>query len=553
MILRPRQQELVTRAVYALNHHGNTLGVAPTGAGKTVMLSAIVKDVLSTSPRQKACILAHRDELTAQNQDKFRQVNPHLSTSIFDASEKSWEGSTTFAMVQTLSRETNLKTMPPLDVLVIDEAHHARAESYQRIIHQAQQQNAGLKLLGMTATANRGDKKGLGSLFSNVCDQITIEELIASGHLVPPKTFVMDVGVRDALKQVKKTGDEYDMGAVSQIMDTYPVNDAVVHHWKEKAGTRQTVVFCSTVQHALHVTQSFIKEGIAAVTIHGDMGEKEREQTLLAYASGAAQVVVNVGVLTEGWDHPPTSCVVLLRPSSYKSTMIQMIGRGLRIAPPADYPDTPKTDCIILDFGTSSLFHGCLEDQINLKGKEPVEGEAPSKQCPECLIHVPAAVLECPLCGHLFESDKKKTYLTRDEFTLREIELIKKRSPFMWINPDHTRVLMASGFNVWSGVFAHHQQWVALGAFKKQPAKVLAIGQQNVCLSAANDFMNLHESETTSHKFRGWLYLSPSEEQMKWLPQKYHDLSLNRYEAGAFTTFAFNQKYIQQALKEIQA
>lgn len=219
MLLRPRQKTLVNRAVEALEQDGNTLAVAPTGAGKTIMLSAIIGELSKASTSAsasvsasasastiKACVVAHRDELTAQNQAKFCLVNPGLSTSIFDAGVKSWQGNTTFAMVQTLSRESNLQSMPPLDLLVIDEAHHVRAESYLRIISHAQSLNPKLKLLGMTATPNRGDKKGLRVVFSNVCDQITINELIASGHLVRPRTFVMDVGVQEKLKKNQKDG-----------------------------------------------------------------------------------------------------------------------------------------------------------------------------------------------------------------------------------------------------------------------------------------------------------------------------------------------------------
>ncbi|GAO98027.1 ATP-dependent RNA helicase DbpA [Caedimonas varicaedens] len=556
MILRPRQQDLVQRALHALHQNDNTLCVAPTGAGKTVMLSAITADFLK-HPNRKACILAHRDELTAQNRDKFKRVNPHLSTSVYDASEKSWQGSATFAMVQTLSRDHNLETLPSLDLLVIDEAHHARADSYMRVIEGAKKRNPLIKILGMTATANRGDKRGLYPIFSNVADQITIEELIASGHLVPPKTFIIDVGIQEALKQLKKkkTGD-YDDGEVSSIMNTLPVNDAVVQTWKEKAHNRQTVVFCSTLQHGRDVRESFIRAGIACVMVDGEMGDQEREQTLFAYTSGAARVIVNVAVLTEGWDDPPTSCVILLRLSSYKSTMIQMIGRGLRIASPDEYPHVHKTDCLVLDFGISTFFHGSLEDQINLLGREPTPGEACTKSCPECGGEVPLAVHECPLCGYDFratatdEQDARKP-LTREEFVMQEIELIKKRSPFMWIRPPEkeSKVLLANGFNVWSGAFFYNGQWVALGAFKKQPARILATGEQNVCLSAANDFMNLHESEQTAHKSKDWVYLPPSEAQLKWIPE-YRDRKINRYEAGGLMTLKFSKKHIMDALKE---
>jgi superfamily II DNA or RNA helicase len=140
------------------------------------MLSSVIGALHKIFPT-KTCVVAHRDELTVQNVAKFRRVNPHLSTSIFDASEKSWQGDTTFAMVHTLSRMSHLEAMPSLDLLVIDEAHHGGAESYKRIVNHAKKLNPKLKLLGMTATPNRGDKKGLSPLFSNVCDQITLQEI----------------------------------------------------------------------------------------------------------------------------------------------------------------------------------------------------------------------------------------------------------------------------------------------------------------------------------------------------------------------------------------
>ncbi|MBU8537412.1 DEAD/DEAH box helicase, partial [Falsiroseomonas tokyonensis] len=132
MLLRPRQKLFVERSLRALGEHGNTLGVAPTGAGKTIMLSAAVGEHIGSSAA-KAAVLAHRDELTAQNLAKFRRVNPSISTSVVDAGQKSWGGQATFAMVPTLTRQANLEAMPALDLLVIDEAHHAVADSYRRI------------------------------------------------------------------------------------------------------------------------------------------------------------------------------------------------------------------------------------------------------------------------------------------------------------------------------------------------------------------------------------------------------------------------------------
>jgi superfamily II DNA or RNA helicase len=585
MLLRPRQKELVNRAVAALQQHGNTLAVAPTGSGKTVMLSAVIGEISKAAPI-KACVVAHRDELTAQNEARFRQVNPHLSTSIFNASIKSWQptvgplpivgplpligslptvgspGNTTFAMIQTLSRDNNLATMPSLDLLVIDEAHHARSESYLRVISHARSLNPHIKLLGMTATPNRGDKKGLRPVFSNVCDQITVRELIASGHLVPPKMFVMDVGTRQKLKEVKKRADDYSMEEVAQIMDTRPINEAVVAHWKEKAGDRQTVVFCSTVEHAHNVQKCFINAGVFAVLVHGEMSHSEREQVLKAYTTGEngykAQVIVNVGVLLEGWDDPLTSCVVLLRPSSYKSTFIQMVGRGLRTVNPEEHPGVVKNDCIVLDFGTATLMHGSIEQSVKLDGSvsgltpnHTANGVAPVKTCPDCQAVLPAAVSECPLCGFVFEStpNESSAVLDEEDFTMMEIDIFD-RSPFLWVNVDEQkRSFMATGFNAWSSVF-FKGQWHAVGGLHKQPATVLATGKKSICFAAADDWMNFHETDDTAHKMRGWLNLPATDKQLQYLPEYQNEDSLTRYKASALMNLKFNAWRINNALSD---
>ena len=558
MLLRPRQKLFVERSLAALNSHRNTLGIAPTASGKTIMLSAVVGDLLKGN-EAKACVLAHRDELTDQNRAKFSRVNPDIATSVIDASEKSWDGQTTFAMVPTLSREANLDAMPAIDLLVIDEAHHAVAESYQRIIDKAVQKNPMVQLFGVTATPNRGDKQGLRKVFSNVSDQIRIGELIASGHLVKPRTFVIDIGVKEALQKVKKTAADFDMSEVAAIMDRSPVTDAVIAHWKEKAGERQTIVFCSTVDHAHNVTKAFRIAGIRASVVHGDMPEADRKAVLKAYDKGTIQVVVNVAVLTEGYDNPPTSCVVLLRPSSYKSTMIQMVGRGLRTVNPDEYPGVIKTDCIILDFGTSSLIHGSLEQDVNLDGRS--SGTADTKTCINCEAILPGDTDICPMCGEnlvpvqlIGEGGGEDEEFKRPElksFVMSEIDLLA-RSSFEWVDVkgDGTS-LMASGMIAWAGVFHDGVQSYAVGGAKGKRVKLLGVGENMVCLAAADDWLNTNETDESAHKTKGWLREPPSEKQFYYLPPECRlNYNLTRYQASAMLSLQFNSNAIRTQINK---
>ena len=520
-------------------------------SGKTIMLSAVAGETIGDTAA-KACVLAHRDELTSQNRDKFARVNPGLTTSVVDANTKNWSGQATFAMVPTLARPANLASMPKLDLLVIDEAHHAVAASYRRIIDRVRDANPDARIFGVTATPNRGDRKGLREVFDNVADQVRLGELIASGHLVPPRTFIIDLGVQEQLQKVRKSAADYDMSEVARIMDHAPVTDEVIRHWKEKAGERPTVVFCSTVAHAENVTAAFNTAGVPAAIIHGDLGSQERRNILAAYADGEIRVIVNIAVLTEGWDHPPTSCVVLLRPSSYKSTMIQMVGRGLRIVDPEEYPGVIKTDCIVLDFGTSSLTHGTLEQDVDLDGKE-MDGEAPTKTCTGCDAEIPLAVIECPLCGEVFEREdddpSSAEQCTGDlsGFLMSEIDLLK-RSSFAWVDLfDDDAALMANGFNAWGGIFFLEGHWHAVGGAKGRSAHLLGVGERAVCLAQADDWLNEHESDESAFKTKGWLNQAATPKQLQYLPPIYaQDYGLTRYRASALMTFKFNKRAIQQ-------
>lgn len=568
MLLRPYQNDFVNNAVKALKKHKKTLGIANTGAGKTIVLSKIIGEIYKDHKNQefKACVLAHRDELTYQNEDKFKKINPDISTSICNANSKDWRGQVTFAMVQTLARSNNLDNAPKIDMLVIDEAHHSTSKTYLSVIEKFKERNNDLILLGVTATPVRNDNGLLKDVFGNVCHIIKLKELIASGYLVPPRTFVIDLGIQKEIEEARDKDGEYNMDKVADLMNTEVSNQKIVEHWREKAENRKTVIFCSTIAHAKTVTEKFISCGINAALITGEMNKDERRVVFEAMDKGRIQVVINVAVLTEGWDYQPISCVVLLRPCSFKGTMIQMIGRGLRTVDPAIYPDIQKDDCVVLDFGTSLLTHQSLEQDINLAKRKLKKGEAPYKTCPDCYHENHAAAKECEFCSYLFESIEEEKENLVDDFKLAEINLLGN-SIFEWADINKN-IKIATTFYSTALVIKYYQKmtneelglswsgnkYLALGFLQDEEKKkindkeiqILAnTTNYNQALAAASDFMNNHNTDDSCSKSKKWLRYEPSENQLAWIPEKFLNKNINRYQATCILRIQFNLSAIK--------
>ena len=549
MILRPYQEIAVDDAATALDKHKNTIVVAPTGAGKTIMLSALVGKRFKVG--NKVLVLQHRDELVRQNKTKFSRVNPDITTSIVDGSEKDWSGSTIFSMVQTLSRENNLSHINHFDLVVVDESHHAVADTYMRIINKVKEANDSVEIVGFTATPNRGDKKGLKKVFTNCSHQIEISTLIREGFLVPPKTFVIDVGVQKDLANVRKTVTDFDMSEVEKIMNKRAINEKIVAEWQDKAETRKTVVFCSTINHAQDVCDEFRRANIRAEIVTGDTPSEERKQILKDLEHGDVQVVVNVAVLTEGFDAPPISCIVLTRPCSYKSTMVQMIGRGLRTVSQEEYPGLIKKDCIVLDFGTSVLTHGSLDEGVNLDGDAHLNaGATPLKLCPECQSEIPLSSRECPICGHEFGGEEKEAL---ENFTMTEVDLID-RSPFRWLDLFENDIcMMASGFNGF-GLVAHLDDIsVCVVKRDKGRVRVISVGTKEQTIAAADDFLRGIEDSDGAKKGKRWLGQAVSPKQREALARhdvfiRPMDFSWNKYKAACWLNYLWNKKAIDDKI-----
>lgn len=536
----------MSKCVSALKSRGNTIGIAPTGAGKSVMMAAIASEVGG-----RVLVLQHRDELVSQNRTTFKRYWSEMESDLYTADRKRWSPGVTFSMVQTLARGDNLDTLPKLDLLMVDEAHHVAAESYRKVIDRARQLNPKIRICGVTATPQRGDRKGLVEVFDNVADVVSLSELIAGGFLVRPRFFVVDCALRDSLSKVRVTANDFDMQAVEEIMDKDAVTDRVLEEWKSKAGDRKTVVFCSTVRHAEHVLAAFHGVGITASMIHGDMPDGERRTVLKDFDKGVTQVLLNVAVLTEGWDCQTVSCVVLLRPCSFKSTMIQMIGRGLRRVDPERYPGVVKSDCVVLDFGYSLLTHGSIDTDPIIN---PHQRDAKPRNCPECGTLLPAGSIECAICGHVVDraekalSDKERGVL--DDFTMREVELLEA-SPYRWQDLFDGMVTVANAMTAWSALVMFKDRWHAIGRKEGETARLLAVTAPDaraVALAAADDYLREHGDKDAARKTKRWLTEPASEKQLAQLglAPTLFGTGVTKYLASCQLTWRFNEREIQR-------
>lgn len=552
MIPRDYQQAAVAAARTKTAEHGNTILVLPTGAGKTAIAGFYIGEEAAEAPGSRFLMLQHTDELIEQNRATVSAV-AGVAGSVVKAEQDDWSGRVVFGSVQTLARINRRTRMPAVSHLVIDECHRAASDSYQSIVAHVRSLNPQIKLLGLSATPGRGDGRGLRKTFSNVGYQLPIGTLIEQGILVPPRTFTIDLGVDAELSGVEATAGDFDMGQAAQVLNHSVLNEAVVAHWKEKAGRRRTIAFCATVEHAQSVAAAFRSAGITAETVTGEMKARDRVDALARFDRGEVQVLTNCMVLTEGFDSQPVGCITILRPMLHRGTFIQAVGRGLRKVDPERYPGIVKTDCIVLDFAGAAQRHGSIEQEVQLDGEEAT-GEAPYKTCPDCAAELPLGTTTCPFCGHVWlrQSGEKRVI---EQFALTEIDLLA-RSPFRWCDLfGDDQALIASGFDAWGGAFFDGTHWHAVGQPRRGRLRHLAVGERSQVLAAADDFLRQVETTDAASKSRGWLSQPASLKQQDLLRRAGYanatlDFGLSKYAANCHLNFLWNRPAIRAAVLE---
>jgi superfamily II DNA or RNA helicase len=360
------------------------IGVAPTGSGKTVIASAIIKSF--TERRRGVLVVAHRREIIQQTSDKLHANGIAHGIILAGAQPRPLEF-VQVASIQTLwARAVQRESIefPQAELLVIDEAHHCPARTYRKIVDAYPD----AIVLGLTATPCRGDGRGLGSIFQTIIECPQVAELIEQGYLVRTRVYAP---VNPDLRGVRTVAGDYVEDQLAARMDRPQLIGDIVTHWHRYGERRKTVAFAVNVAHSVHLRDEFIKSGVRAEHIDGGTPKPERDASLARLASGEIELITNCMVLTEGWDMPEVGCAILARPTKKMGLYRQMIGRVLR---PAD----GKPDAIILDHSGAVFRHGFAEDPVEWTLNPDTRAES-AVHVARCNDHSRSRLLECSQCS----------------------------------------------------------------------------------------------------------------------------------------------------------
>jgi DNA repair protein RadD len=405
VILRDYQEEAVDSIFeYWENELGkNPLVCAPTGSGKSLIIADFCQRVCKDwSGVRIACVTDSR-ELIAQNEKELRQHYVTASTGIYGAGlgKRQTQAQITFVGIQSIYNKGF--DLGKQDIIIIDESHMIGRDNntrYGKFIKDMLIANPNLVVVGLTATPYRLDSgmlhEGDGALFDGICYVVEVKKLIREGYLVP---VISKGGVRKIdLKDVHIRAGEYASNELAHAADDPELIrlavDEIVRYGQDR---KAWLIFASGVEHAEHVKNEFIKHDVVSALVTGETPKEERDKIIGSFREGKLRCLVNVGVLTKGFNAPICDLIALLMATKSTGKYVQIVGRGMRT-------HNGKENCLLLDYGGNCLAHGPIDeiDPVKKKNVFNVEKKAPPmKECPQCRLVVHARVTVCA-CGYQF-------------------------------------------------------------------------------------------------------------------------------------------------------
>ena len=413
--LRPYQSAGIAaiREAFGPLHKRAPLYVLPTGGGKTVLFAHIAHGAGAKGNR--VYILSHRQELIDQISAALDLTGtPH---GFIAASYPTLDANVQIASVQTLVRR--LDRTPQPDLIVIDEAHHARAETFERIIREWPR----AKLLGVTATPIRLSGEGLGTIFDHLITGPSMRELIEGGYLAPYRMFRPPTA--DA-SDLPKRGGEFVTAAAEALMNKPAITGSALEHYRQHADGLPAVVFCVSIKHAKSVADQFREAGYAAFSIDGTMERTVRRGVVEDFRDGRIKVVTSCEILNEGFDVPGAHVGIFLRPTQSLGLYLQQIGRVLR-------PCEGKSHALLLDHVGNCYRHGLPHEtrEWSLAGDERGEKRkrgASVRICGHCFCALPAQARVCSECGYEFPAKPREIEQREGELAEVTPEMLARRA-----------------------------------------------------------------------------------------------------------------------------
>ena len=378
---------------------GNPLIVAPCGAGKSIIIAQFIREAMQY-PNTRILVLTHRQELLVQDEAELQLVWPGAPSGFYSSGlrRKDRHAPILFAGIQSVWKR--LHTFDPFDLVIIDEAHlipPKQTTMYGQAMETLRMMNPQTRYVGLTATPFRLDSgllhEGDGSLFDRVTYEIPVRDLIDRGELCEV------VGKRGAevadLSGVRKRGGEFINKQAEAAFDVPALTQAACEEIVAYGENRRAwLIFASGIKHAEHVREALRAHGVDAEVVHGGISSQEREGRIQRFKDGDLRCLINVDVLTIGFNAPICDMGVLLRATASTALYVQIVGRLMRTFP-------GKANALLLDYGGNVERHGPI-DKVKPKAPTSGEGDAPAKLCPSCYSIVAAGALECGDCGHQF-------------------------------------------------------------------------------------------------------------------------------------------------------
>ncbi|MEL7499056.1 MAG: DEAD/DEAH box helicase family protein [Planctomycetota bacterium] len=420
MKLRDYQQAAVD-AVYdhLRNRDDNPCIVIPTGGGKTPVIATLCRDAVQRW-NGRVLVLSHVRELLEQSAETLRRMAPDLDVGVYSAGLKQRDTNQPVIVAGIQSIYKRACELDAFDLILVDEAHLLPPDGegmYRRFMADTEIVNPNVRLIGLTATPYRL-KSGMlcapENLLHHICFEVGVKELINRGFLSPLRTKAGKL--RADYGQLHIRAGEFVRSEIETLMDTEDLVRSACREIANLTGDRKSVlIFAASVAHAAHVRtelQRITSSEVGWVT--GSMDSNERAEmierfkgkriatSLFGDSKEPLKYLVNINVLTTGFDAPNVDCVVLLRPTASAGLYYQMVGRGFRL-------HSDKDDCLVLDYGDNILRHGPV-DAIEIRERQAGKQAAPVKECPECQEVIHAAYSACPECGFAFPIPESQSH-----------------------------------------------------------------------------------------------------------------------------------------------